>query len=353
VTVLRGAGRPDILLLSLGTTRGLRAADASFAAMLQAAGATVAVAGVRVGAARRLQRFYPAIDLVEVVAARRAAATALRRHDPRAVVVSTTTAVMLAPLGDRPYAVRFDAPAALNRPGRRNAVQHALERRRLRDARLLLPLSRAAERAVPPGSAPSVVVPMPIATSGPGGPRGKIAVAYTPDPKAKGLDVLGEAWRSAAIPDARLLVFGIEAERGRAFLARLGIGEPPGLEWRGTVPRSEFRAALRQARVHITSARWEDWGQAQLEALADGALLATTPAGGPFEALAFARALDPRLVAAEVSGPALAAAIRAAFGVPAEEQARYRDAAVVYLEPFREEAVQATVARDVLPALLG
>ena len=99
--------------------------------MARAAGATVEVAGVRVGAARRLQRFYPAIDLVEAVAARRAAATALRRHDPRAVVVSTTTAAMLAPLGDRPYAVRLDAPAVLNRPGRRNAIQHALERRRL------------------------------------------------------------------------------------------------------------------------------------------------------------------------------------------------------------------------------
>ena len=128
-------------------------------------------------------------------------------------------------------------------------------------------------------------------------------MAYTPDPKAKGLDVLGEAWRLAAIPDARLLVFGIEAERGRAFLARYAIPEPAGLEWRGTVPRAEFRAALREAQVHITSARWEDWGQAQLEALADGALLATTPAGGPFEALAFARALDPRLVADAVDRP--------------------------------------------------
>ena len=91
------------------------------------------------------------------------------RHDPRAVVVSTTTAAMLAPLGDRPYAVRFDAPATLNRPGRRNAIQHALERRRLAEARLLLPLSHAAARAVPAGSARSVVVPMPIAASGPTG----------------------------------------------------------------------------------------------------------------------------------------------------------------------------------------
>jgi hypothetical protein len=343
----------DILLLSLGTTRGLRTADAAFAAMLRDAGASVEVAGVRIGAAGRLRRFYPATDLVEIVAAGRAAATALERHDPRAVVAATSGAAMLAPIGDRAYAVRFDAPAALNRPGRRNAIQHALERRRMRDATLLLPLSHAAARAVPAGSARSVVVPMPIASSGADGPRERVAVAYTPDPKAKGLDVLGAAWGIAAVPGARLLVFGIEPERGRAFLARFGISEPAGLEWRGSVPREEFRAALRQAHLHVTSARWEDWGQAQLEALADGALLASTPAGGPFEALTFARALAPRLVAGEVSAPALAAAIRAAFEMSPDERARYARAAAPYLEPFRENAIRAVVEREVLPALLG
>ena len=345
--------RPDIVLLSLGTTRGLRTADAALAAMLRDAGASVAVARVRVGAAGRLRRFYPATDLVEIVAAARAAATAFERHDPRAVIAATTGAAMLAPLGDRPYAVRFDAPAALNRPGRRNAIQHALERRRFREARLLLPLSHAADRAVPAGSARSVVVPMPIAPSGPDGPRARVAVAYTPDPKAKGLDVLGSAWGLAAVPGARLLVFGIDPQRGRDFLARFGIPEPAGLEWRGSVPRDEFRAALRQAHVHVTSARWEDWGQAQLEALADGALLASTPAGGPYEALTFARALDPRLVAGAVSAPALAATIRAAFALSDDERSRYARAAAAYLEPFREDVIRRAVEREVLPALLA
>jgi hypothetical protein len=343
----------DILLLSLGTTRGLRAADAIFADMLRTAGATVEMSRVKIGAAGRLRRFYPAVDLVEAVAARRAAATALRRHDPRAVIVSTTTAALMADLGDRPYAVWLDSPAILNRPGRRNGIQHALERRRLAEARLVLPMSRAAQAALPAGSAPSVVVPMPIAASGAGGPRERIAVAYTPDPKAKGLDILGEAWGLAAIPDARLLVFGMEGERGRSFLARYAIPVPARLEWRGTVPRDEFRAALRRAHVHIASARWEDWGQAQLEALADGAMLATTPAGGPYEALAFARELGRRLVAGEVSAPALAQAIRAAFAVPADGADRYRRAAAGLLEPFREDAIQSVVERRVLPALLG
>lgn len=344
--------RPDVLLLSLGTTRGLRAADESFAEMVRAAGASVEVVGVRVGATRRLQRFYPAIDLVQAIAARRAAATALARHQPRAVVVSTTTAALMAPLGGTPYAVRLDSPAVLNRPGRRNAVQHALERRSLAAARLVLPMSRAAQAALPDRSAPSVVVPLPIAASGPPESRERLAVAYTPDPKAKGLDLLAAAWGIAAVPDARLQVFGIAAERGRAFLARFGIAEPAGLEWRGMVPATEFRAALRRAHVHVTSARWEDFGQAQLEALADGALLATTPAGGPFEALAFARELDPHLVAAEISPPALATAIRAAFEITDDAANRYRQTAAARLEPYRREAVEDTVAHRVLPPLL-
>ena len=119
------------------------------------------------------------------------------------------------------------------------------------------------------------------------------------------------------------------------------------------MPRAEFRAALRQARVHITSARWEDWGQAQLEALADGALLATTPAGGPFEALAFARELDPRLVAA--CGHRARARHRHPRRVrPVIRGARpLQRAAAAHLEPFRAEPIEAVVAREVLPALLG
>jgi hypothetical protein len=342
----------DLLLVSLGTTRGLREADAELARMVRAAGATLEVTRVRLGATARLRRFYPATDLVEALAAARAVRTALLRVDPRAVLVSTTTAALLARL-DRPYAVRLDAPAALNRPGAQNAIQHVLERRHLARARLVLPLSRVAQAALPEGSAPSVVLPHPIAPSGPLGARERLAVAYTPDPKAKGLDVLADAWGRAAIGDARLAVFGMGAERGRDFLARFGLSEPPGLEWRGMVSQAEFRATLRRALVHVTSARWEDWGMAQLEALADGAVLVTTPAGGPFEALRLARILDPRLVAAEVSPQALAEALRAAFALSARERASYEAEAEGLLAPFREDAVARTLATEVLPVLLG
>jgi len=344
----------DLLVLSLGTTRGLRVADRTFAALAARAGASVTMAGVRVGWTRRLRRAYPVIDLVEALAARRALEPPLRRHRPRAVVFSTTTAALLAPRLAVPYAVRLDAPAALNRPGARNALQHALERRRLRAARVVLPWSRAAQAALPPGGARAVVVPPPVVASGPGdGRREPLAVAYTPDPKAKGLDVVCAAWAAAALPGARLAVYGIDPPRGRAFLARRGVPEPPGIEWRGAVAAEEFRAALRRARALVGGARWEDFGQAPLEALADGCPLATVPSGGPFEALALARELEPALVADAIDPGALAACVRAAFALDDERLAAYRARAAPALARFHPDRIFATLAGEVLPALLG
>ena len=109
---------------------------------------------------------------------------------------------------------------------------------------------------------------------------------------------------------------------------------------------------LRRAHVYVAGARWEDWGQAPLEALADGALLATVPSGGPYEALRLARRLDPSLVATEIDGAALAAAIRAAFELPQERVREYRERAAELMRPYRSEAVQETVTHELLPALL-
>ena len=179
-------------------------------------------------------------------------------------------------------------------------------------------------------------------------------MAYVPDPKAKGLDVLVAGWAAAELPDARLEVYGLDREWARSHLRRSAIPEPPGLELRGTVPAAEFRARIRAARVFAAGARWEDFGQAPLEALADGALLATVPSGGPFEALRLVRELgEPALVADAVDGRALGTAIRAAFQLPEERVRAYRAAALERLLPFRPEAVQETVERELLPRLLG
>ena len=266
---------------------------------------------------------------------------------------STTTAALLAPTLERPYAIRLDAPAAVNRPGARNALQRGLERRRLAPARLLLPWSYAAAAALPGGSAPSIVLPPPVAPSGPSGAaRERLAVAYAPGPREKGLELLCSAWARAKVDDARLDIFGLSAERGRAYLARRGAAEPAGVRWMGVRPATEFRAALRRARAFVSSAAWEDFGLVQLEALADGALLVCAPAGGTFEALPIARALEPGLVATDRSVDALAGCVHHAFGIEDDDVAAYRAAAAAHLADYAPEAVSKTFAEQVIPALL-
>jgi glycosyltransferase involved in cell wall biosynthesis len=352
---VRQVPRVDILVVSLGTTLGWRHADRLFVEQLRQAGARTEAVGVRFGLADRLRRGYPVNDLVEMHAARRALLTALGRLEPRAIVISTTTAAMAVPRIPMPYAVRLDAPARMNRPGARNALLHRLEGRGLGRARLTLPLSHAAIAELPAGAAPAVVVPPPVAASGPPrDERERVAVAYVPDPKAKGLDVLAAGWAAAALPDARLEVYGLDPAWARAHLRRTGVPEPEGLELRGTVSAAEFRARTRAARVYAAGARWEDFGQAPLEALADGALVATVPSGGPFEALRLARTLgEPALVAPALDGAALGDAIRAAFELPDERARAYRAAARERLRPSGPRAVQETVEHDVLPRLLG
>jgi len=346
--------RPDLLLVSLGTTLGWRVADEMLLAQLRRAGASVEAVAVGRGAADRLRRGYPVNDFVEMHAARRAVRSAIGRHEPRALIVSSTTASMLLPALPMPYAVRLDAPARLNRPGLRNAPLRALERRAMRRARVTIPFSVAGAEALPEGAARPIVVSPPIDPSGPAGAaeREPVAVAYVPDPKAKGLDVVVSGWAAASPEGARLEVYGLDPELARSHLRRTGVAEPASLELRGTVPAAEFRSRLRRARAFVHGARWEDWGQAPLEALADGALLATVPSAGPYEGVRLARRLDPALVAGGVDGASLGAAIRAAFDMPGERAGAYRERAAELLRPYRSEAVQQTVTSELLPALL-
>jgi Glycosyl transferases group 1 len=344
----------DLLLVSLGTTRGLRFSDAQLVEMLREAGASVGAVATHIGWTNALRRGYPVNDLVEAVAARRALAAGIRQHRPLALVISTTTAAFL--LGDPriPFAVWLDSPARLNRPGVLNAPLHALERRQLARARVLLAHSPGTVAALPPGAAPSVLVPPPIPSAPDPSPvREPFAIGYTPDPKAKGLALLCAAWSQAALPGVQLLIAGIEPERARAFLARRGAALPAGAQLVGMLPQPEFRDLLSRALVFVSAAAWEDFGIAPLESLDRGAVLVGAPAGGPFPALGLARTLAPEFVATERTPAALAGALRAAFAAPADRLTAYRDAARTALWPYRPEASVARIRADVLPALLG
>ena len=116
----------DVLIVSLGSTAGLRAADEALAGALRRAGAEVRIATAK---RPRELRTFALTDLGWARAARVAAQAALAEGEPRAIVYSTTTAALLWP---RPGAIRFDALAAASRPGRHGVWQRPLERRRLR-----------------------------------------------------------------------------------------------------------------------------------------------------------------------------------------------------------------------------
>ena len=142
--------RPDVLLVSPGTTEGWRRADSELADVLRELGVSVSVVGSEMRFARHFRRTMQLTDLAEAAAMRRALSRALRRTSPRAILFSTTQATMLQPGRRlRGAAVRFDALAAVNRPGRANALQHRLERRALARAAMLLPWGLDPAQRVP------------------------------------------------------------------------------------------------------------------------------------------------------------------------------------------------------------
>jgi hypothetical protein len=335
----------DVLMVSLGSTGGLRMADDELYYAFKRLGVSVAVA----------RPFRPEdvptmmlTDLLWAYATRASAKDMieqLRRSPARAVIYSSTTAALLWP---RAGAIRFDAPAAGNRPGRHGLWQRPLERRRLRQAPLLLPWSEASLQEAPAIARDrdrnrALVLPVPVEPSGPPNPDRDIdAITYAANPSKKGLDRVLAAWRSVRLASEELVVAGASAED----LERAGISVPSeeeGVIVMGPMAPPRYRALLRRSRVFVCAPRREDYGIAQLEALADGCQLVTTPAPGPYVALPFARELDPRLV-----GEDLGAALRTALDDPAPD---YAARATELLAPYARDAVDRVVAEELLPRL--
>jgi glycosyltransferase involved in cell wall biosynthesis len=328
------AGTVDIALLSLGTTPGLRRADAALADQIRAAGARCEVVPVRIGrGAGALRRQVAVTDFIEALAARRA----VRGVQARAWIFSSVTSALLQRAPEVPWAVRFDSTAAMNRPGPSGAWQRARERRVLERATVLLPWGEQA-------GAGGVVVRVPVEEIAGAASRDRDAIAYAGYPRKRGLDILCAAWARAARPGERLVVGGVERERALRWLERCGVPEPPGIEWRGLLPREEWLALVGRARVFVNASRREDHGLAQLEALSAGCALVTVPSTGPYEALPLARELAPDLVSEDLD-----AALRA--GLDLGDREAYAARAHELLAPFRPEAVQRVVADEVLPAL--
>ena len=335
----------DVLVVSVDGTPGWTAAAGELVAALRRAGADVALAGT---GSVPLVRTFALTDLVQARAARTAALAGMAEHSPRAVIYCSMTAALLWP---RPGAVWFDSVAAENRPGRHGVWQRVVERRRLAEAPMVLAMSPRALDALPDVRA-DAVVPVPVAPSGvsagehdargrdagggDAGGRDVAAVTYGANPAKRRLDLVLAAWSRARNPGETLVVAGLERYRSAI---------PAGVELVGRMAPEEYRALLRRSRLFVTAPLREDYGIAALEALADGCMLVTTPALGAYPAADLARELDPRLVTDD-----LPKALRVALDDPV---AGYSDRAAALLEPYSREALDRTLAEEVLPRLLA
>lgn len=336
-------GPPDIALISLGTTPGLRRADAAFKDAADAAGVDCQLIPVRIGAAAKLRRQITATDLVEAQAARAAA----RDVRARAIVYSTVTAALLRQ-PSAPYAIRFDSPAALNRPGAAGAWQRRAERLAMASARALLPWGDVAKAALPPPlAAKAIALHVPVEPTANPAERTIDVLAYAGYPQKRGLDLLVRAWNEVG-HGRRLVVAGIDRERAEAWLRPREVPVPPGVDFVGLLERDEWETLLGRTRVFVNASRREDHGLSQLEALAAGAMLVTVPSVGTYEALPIARRLEPRFVSTAIDAYPLARALRAAFEA---DPGDYGERARRELAPYSPAAVQLVFETEVLAAL--
>ena len=167
-----------------------------------------------------------------------------------------------------------------------------------------------------------------------GAPRDIAAITYAAEPWKKGLDRVLAAWSAARRDGEELVVAGTDAPVDAAGVRVAGRLEP-----------AAYRALLRRARVFVTAPRREDYGLAQLEALADGCLLVTTPGAGAVRGAADRPGAGPAAGGRGPRGRAAGGAGRPAPG--------YAEEAAAALAPFSVAAVDEVVARELLPRLLG
>ncbi len=321
----------DVLVVSVDSTGGWTAAARELSVALSRAGAEVRT--VSTGPVPHV-RTFALTDFVQARLARRACLRGVAEHRPAAIIYCSITAALLWPV---PGAIWLDAIAAENRPGRHGVWQRIVERRRLAQAPLVLTMSPRSLQPLRGPQPETVVVPSPVEPSAgalTAVPNRDVTVlTYAGNPAKKRLDFILSAWKGVRRGEEELVVAGTDPSESVA-----------GVRMAGRLPPAEYRALLRRARVFVAAPTREDYGIAPLEALADGCLLVSTPAPGPYPALDLARRLDPRLVDEDIGR-----ALRIALDDPLPD---YAERARELLHPFGPAAVDRTLAERVLPRLV-
>ena len=150
------------------------------------------------------------------------------------------------------------------------------------------------------------------------------------------------AWEAARRAGEELVVAGLDEAGGAATLGSAA-ARRRACASRGCSRATDYRALLRRARVFVCAPRREDYGIAQLEALADGCLLVTTPSPGPVRRAAAGAAARLAARGRDRRGDPDA---RSTTPRPATPSARAE-----LLAPWRPEAVDAVVREQLLPAV--
>ena len=254
--------------------------------------------------------------------------------------------------GRAPGAIRFDAPAAGNRPGRHGLWQRPLERRRLRAGAAAAAAGARARCARCPRrrarTAARWCCRSPVEPSGPPSRRARHRRDHlrAPTPSKKGLDrVLARVDVACGAPAEEL------ARRRRRASASC---DAPGIELpeRGRARRpgcsraSEYRALLRRARVFVCAPRREDYGHRP----ARGARR-RLPARQHARARPLRGAADRARARPAAGRRGLARALRTALDDPPPDYAAAR--ARARSRRSRREAVDRLVAEQLLPRLLA
>ena len=326
----------DVLLVSLGATAGWRGATPELAASLRARRAR-ASRSPRPRAAREWRTFALHRPRAGARRARAPRGAAIAAHRPRAIVYSSTTAALLAPAPGRDPLRRAGRrqpprpPRALAAAGRAPPACRA-RRCSCRGARAGWPRRRAPH-------ADAVVVPVPVEPSGrrPPAARDVAALAYAADPRQEGprprARRLGAARRDGRDAASSPACDGPRRGRGRA-------------SGRGLLPREDYRALLRRARVFVAAPRREDYGIAQLEALADGCRARHDAGAGPVRRRSRSRARSTR-----GSSPTISPARSAPRSTTPRRATR--SARAELLAPYRPRGGRRVVREQLLPRLVS
>lgn len=222
----------------------------------------------------------------------------------------------------------------------------------MRHIRALLPMS--AQPGLPRDAFTTSrrVIPMPPSLP-PSTPSGALRVAnavlaYAGNPHKKSLETILRVWHSvnAQDPTASLTIVGISEDQAAKYLEPLAVTIPRSVFFEGYVSPDRMTSLMKRCSVYLSAPRFEDFGMAQLEALACGMLLVTSVPFLGYDAGRLAKDLDARLVVPDATVPELIKATMRAIHYSDKQREAYQLSAADLVAPYTEPVLLRKNIRD-------